>query len=149
MKTRILCTAAIALIVVGCGKQEPPAEEAPADVEEAVVIETPAPEVVVNDAFIRHMHIHADQVDDIMYALSDGDLEGARGPAIWLSRHREVEGIPEEWQPFLDGMRQAASDVANAPDIETARAAEDRMMTNCQGCHAEAGINVRQGPHHE
>jgi hypothetical protein len=152
----MICTTAIAFFAVACGQQQPPAEEAPAEdaaapsaVDEALTIESPEPRPMVNEAFIRHMHVHADQVDEIMLALSDNDLEGARGPAIWLSRHQEIEGIPDAWRPYLEGMREAASDLANAIDIEAARAAGDRMMSNCQGCHAEAGINVRQGPHHE
>jgi hypothetical protein len=144
MKTRIFCAAATALFVVGCGEQQPPAEEAPAPVDDAVAIETPAPQPFVNEAFIEHMHTHADQVDEIMIALSDDDLEAAKGPAAWLYRHQEVEGIPHEWEPYLIGMREAASTVESAADLETARSAADRIVANCQGCHKVAGVNVRQ-----
>jgi hypothetical protein len=144
MKARIICTAAIALSVVACGEKPPPAEEAPAPppVEEAVAIESPESPPFVNEAFIEHMHTHADQVDEIMIALSDDDLEGAKGPAAWLYRHEEVEGIPSEWQPFLIGMREAASTVESALDLEVARSAGERIVANCQGCHTAAGINV-------
>jgi len=144
MKARIICTTALALFFVGCGEKQPPAEEATAPLEEAVAIETPTSQPFVNEAFIDHMHTHADQVDEIMIALSDDDLEGAKGPAAWLYRHQEVEGIPAEWEPFLIGMREAASTVESAVDLETARGAAERIVANCQGCHTAAGINVRQ-----
>ena len=144
MKARIICTAAIALSFAACGEKPPPAEEAPAPppVEEAVAIEAPVSQPFINEAFIEHMHTHADQVDEIMIALSDDDLEGAKGPAAWLYRHEEVEGIPSEWQPFLIGMREAASTVESAVDLEVARSAGERIVANCQGCHTAAGINV-------
>ena len=144
MKARMICTAAIALSVVACGEKPPPAEEVPAPppVEEAVAIEAPVSQPFVNEAFIEHMHTHADQVDEIMIALSDDDLEAAKEPAVWLYRHQEVEGIPSEWKPFLIGMREAASAIDSAVDLETARGAADRIVANCQGCHTAAGINV-------
>jgi hypothetical protein len=54
-----------------------------------------------------------------------------------------VDGIPSAWQPHLSGMRDAARDVENAPDLETAHAASMRITRQCQACHAAAGI-IRQ-----
>jgi hypothetical protein len=144
MKARIICTAAIALIFAACGEKPPPAEEAPTTppVDEAVAIDDPVSQPFVNEAFLEHMHSHADQVDEIMIALSEDNLEAAKGPATWLYRHQEVEGIPHEWEPYLIGMREAASTVESAVDLETARSAAERIVANCQGCHTAAGINV-------
>jgi hypothetical protein len=87
------------------------------------------------------MHAHAEQLDNLNFALADNDLEGAMTAAYWLSGHQEVGGIREEWQPFLEGMREAAQDVEEASDLETARAAAERINLQCQGCHDAAGVN--------
>ena len=90
------------------------------------------------------MHAHAERVDELMYALDDGDLDGARTAAYWLSRHKTVEGIPDEWQMFVTGMREAASRVKGAADLQAARAAAEAISPHCQGCHAAAGILVKE-----
>ncbi|MDH3266843.1 MAG: hypothetical protein OEM25_07755, partial [Gammaproteobacteria bacterium] len=90
--------------------------------------------------FIEHMHRHAEEIDNINIALADGDLAAAMNPAAWLSRHDPVGGIPDDWQPYLIDMREAARAVESAPDLETAHAASIRITEQCQGCHAAAGI---------
>jgi mono/diheme cytochrome c family protein len=86
------------------------------------------------------MHAHAEQLDDLNFALADGDLPGALTAAYWLSGHQEVSGIREEWRPYLDGMREAAKAIEEAKDIEAARVAAERINENCQGCHEAAGV---------
>ena len=142
MKLHVLLIIGFALSVTGCEKKE---QAAPEQVEEAQTV-APAAELMVDkkseefEAFLRHMHTHADQVDEINMALADGDLDAAREPAAWLSRHEQVSGIPPAWQPHLTGMRDAARDVENAPDLEAARTASLRITRQCQACHAAAGI---------
>jgi len=80
-----------------------------------------------------------------MFALADDDLVGAMTPAFWLSRHDGVEGIPVEWQQYVTGMRQAASAVEAANDLETARVAAERISDQCQACHNAAGVNSLNG----
>jgi hypothetical protein len=94
----------------------------------------------MNDAFLKHMHRHADEVDDLNLALADGDLDAAIASANWLSRHDAVTGIPPEWQLYLDGMREAARAVGEASDPEAARLPAERITENCQGCHVAAGM---------
>lgn len=98
-----------------------------------------------DQAFIDHMHAHAEQLDDLMFALADGDLEGAMTPAFWLSRHDAVEGVPEEWQQYVTGMRKAAAAVESAGDLEAAKAAAERLSEQCQACHTAAGISTPNG----
>jgi cytochrome c556 len=100
-----------------------------------------AEEIARDEAFIDHMHAHAEQLDNLNFALADDDLEGAMTAAYWLSGHQEVSGIKDEWQPFLVGMRKAAQGVEEATDLEAARAAAERINDNCQGCHDVAGVN--------
>jgi hypothetical protein len=147
MKSRVFWTFALAFCLVACGKQ-PPAEETTvaAAAEASTVAAEPAPvkqespEPVLNQAFLDHMHAHAERVDELMYALDDGDLEAAMAPAYWLSRHNPIDGIQDDWQPFVQGMREAAAKVEQATDLQSARAAAEQISVHCQGCHAAAGI---------
>jgi hypothetical protein len=156
MKTRMFWTLALASCLIGCGKQ-PPAEETPvapaAEDPAAVVEQAPAASVPVESAamapafdqeFLDHMHAHAERVDELMYALDDGDLDGAKAAAYWLSRHKTVEGIPDEWQMYVNSMREAASRVEGAVDLDSARMAAEAISPQCQGCHAAAGILTKE-----
>ena len=87
------------------------------------------------------MHRHADQLDELMFALSDGDLVAAMTPAYWLSRHDSVEGVPDEWQPHLVGMREAALKIESVHDLDSARALAEEVSTHCQACHLAAGVD--------
>jgi hypothetical protein len=145
MKNHWFWATAVAFCLAACGEQRTPAPvEAPpiaAPAEESdVSAEALQPEAVVDRAFIDHMHAHADHMDEMMFALSDGDLEGAMTPAYWLSRHKAVEGVPEEWQQYLVGMREAALAVESATDIDTARSAAEDISHHCQACHTAAGV---------
>ena len=144
MKLHSLLIAGLAVCVTGCAEEQAPAPEpAPAPAEPPPAAEAPAVEAepARDAAFIDHMHVHAEQLDDLNFALADGDLEGAMTAAYWLSGHKEVSGIRDEWRPFLEGMREAAQAVEEAGDLETARAAAERINKNCQGCHDFAGVN--------
>jgi hypothetical protein len=148
MKMHALLIVGATLCIAGCAeKQEPVSEpaaepQAPPATAPAAVPEQAAPEVIERDAeFIDHMHAHAEQLDNLNFALADNDLEGAMTAAYWLSGHQEVTGIQDEWRPFLEGMRAAAQDVEEAADLDTARAAAERINKQCQGCHDVAGVN--------
>lgn len=133
-----------ALSITGCTKTEQPAPDA---IDEAQApppaVEAPPAEEKewLNDEFLKHMHRHADELDELNLALADGDLQTAIKSAIWLSRHDPVTGIPAEFRLYLDGMREAARDVAEATDVEAARLPAERISNNCQGCHVAAGID--------
>ncbi len=126
---------AIALCLAACSKQEP-AEPQPPESDQAT-----APAEEIDGAFIAHMHKHAKQLDDLMFALADGDLEAAGTPAYWLSQHETVEGIPEQWRNYVTSMRNAAYEVEMANNLETARAAAEEISAQCQGCHTAAGVS--------
>ncbi len=93
-------------------------------------------------ALLDHMHAHAEHLDDLNYALDDGNLERASTSAYWLSRHESIAGLPEYLQPFVVGMRDAARVVEDAADIETARAAAKGIGEACQACHDAADVSV-------
>jgi hypothetical protein len=147
MRLHALLFVGLAFFAAGCAeKQEPePAVEpqAPPAADTAVAEEQAAAEAesARGADFIDHMHAHAEQLDDLNFALADDDLEGAMAAAYWLSGHQEVDGIRKEWRPFLEGMREAAQAVEEAPDLDTARAAAERISDHCQACHDAAGVN--------
>ncbi len=143
MKVLTLLTAMFALSLAGCGKQESTEPEQAASEPAA-----PAPQAQAmqfDQAFIDHMHAHAEQLDELMFALADDDLDGAMTPAYWLSRHDAVSGVPDEWQQYIAGMRSAALAVEASTDLEAARAAAEEISVQCQGCHTAAGVNLLNG----
>lgn len=150
MRSRPFWVLAAALCFVACGKQPPtedvtaeaPAEQPALTEEPAAAEDTSSAELVFDQAFIEHMHVHAERVDELMFALDDGNLDAARSPAAWLSRHQAEDRIPDEWLPYLMAMRESARSVENATDIEVARAAAEQISVHCQGCHTAAGINA-------
>lgn len=91
--------------------------------------------------FLAHMHRHAEYLDALNMALAEGDFDAAMTPAYWLSRHDEVDGLPTAWQPYLESVREAAHNVENSVDLESARAAAEPITLQCQGCHTAAGVD--------
>ena len=134
MKLQVLLIIGFTLSLTACGNEE---QAAP---EQAAEATTTTPESYQYDGIIEHMHRHADQIDIINDALADDDLDASKVPARWLWRHETMIGVPDDWQPYLSAMRQAARDLGSATDLVTARAAATRITEQCQGCHVAAGI---------
>ena len=145
MKLHTLLIIGFAMSIAGCAKEE---QAVPEEVDEAQTA-TPATEALPvenkewqSDAFMKHMHLHAEKLDDLNFSLADGNFDAAMTPAYWMSRHETVGGAPSEMQPYLIGMREAARDVEEATDIAAAQLGAERINEQCQGCHAAAGITI-------
>ena len=134
MKLRTLLIIGFALSVSACANMD---QAAPQQATEATAAEMAAYEYA---GILRHMHSHADQIDLLNGALDDDDLEASKLPARWLWRHKTMTGVPDDWQPYLTDMRQAARDAENATDLASARAAAMRINENCQACHSAVGM---------
>jgi len=144
MKLHVLLIIGLALSVTGCENKEQAApEQVAAPAAESVTTVTPMAEMDSYEyaGILRHMHSHADRIDILNDALADDDLEAAKLPARWLWRHKTMVGVPDDWQPYLADMRQAARDVESATDLATARAAATRISENCQACHSAVGMD--------
>jgi len=140
MKLRSLLVVGIATGIAGCAEKEqavPSAAEEPAVETQAIA---PRVEDWRDPEFLEHMHKHAEQLDDLNFALDDGDLERAATPAYWLSQHDTATGIPSELQPIVYRMREAAGVVEAAEDIATARAAAQQISEQCLECHTKMGV---------
>lgn len=163
MRLHTLLIVGIALGAMGCAekKETAPAEEiaaepaAPATTEAAAAAESAAVEAesadetlaVVEDwrssELLDHMHAHAEHLDDLNYALDDGNLERATSAAYWLSNHKTVTGLPAELKPFVDGMREAAVAVEQATDLDAARVAAAKIGAQCQACHTATDVVIQ------
>ena len=165
MKLQVLLLIALAAGLAACAEKEQvaaPTEsetEAP-DTVAAEVPETEAMDAVEDEvmddpdatyadvqewrteALLDHMHAHAEQLDDLNYALDDGDLFRASTSAYWLSRHETIKGLPEDLQPYVAGLREAAQVVEAAEDLDTAKAAAKDVGAACQACHEAAEVSV-------
>ena len=144
MNLHMILVVGLVLSVTGCAEKEQVISES---VDKAPMTEAVVPAAVDenwrNDSFLNHMHVHADKLDELNFALADGDLEAAKTSAQWLSTHDTVSDIESDWLPYLYGMRTEAEAVQAAPDITTARAAAERISAQCQGCHAAVGIDTQ------
>lgn len=145
MRLHMLLVIGFAIGVVGCAEKEQAAPEQGSEMETAAPVAEPeATPAEIDDwrnsDFLDHMHAHAEHLDELNYALGDGDLEKAMTPAYWLSRHKTVSNVPADLQPFVVRMREAARAVEGAEDLAPARAAALRISTECQGCHVAVGV---------
>jgi len=141
MNWKTMTIVSLTLCLTACAKK-PEAGQETAEPAAAVQDAMPAESMEwKNEALLAHMHEHADQLDNLNFALADDDLMGAMTPAYWLSRHEGDSGFPERFQRYVEGMRQAARAVETAPDLDSAKAAAERITVECQGCHEEAGVD--------
>lgn len=142
MRLPVYFALAVVLTVTGCEKKDTSLQQPMSDTEvpAAQAIE-PAQEDIAypGGPLVRHMHMHAAQLERLNAALDAGDLVAAGTPAYWLSRHEALPNMPETWRPHIAKMRMAAEAVEAAGDIETARAAAARIEDGCRGCHEAAG----------
>ena len=146
MKLHMILVIGFVLTATGCAEKEQvlpePVDEATVTAPDAVAI-TAGNEIWRNDSFREHMHLHAEKLDDLNYALADGDLEAAKTPANWLAGHDTHNDVQSDWLPHLYRLRTEAAAVESAPDLATARAAADRISAQCQECHDAVGINTQ------
>ncbi len=145
MKLNMIFLIGLAAGMAGCTEKEQATPEQADEMPPAVsAVESEAIPAPTEDwrasKFLDHMHAHAEHLDDLNYALDDGDFDGAMTPAYWLSRHETVGGLPADLQPFLVRMREAARAVEETKDLAAARAAAGRIGKECQSCHTAAGV---------
>jgi soluble cytochrome b562 len=146
MKLQTILIFGFILVATACAKKE----QGPALSGEEMPMAAPDAAVSIaesgiweNESFVAHMHEHAEKLDELNFALSDGDLEAAKASAHWLSTHDTNSDIQADWMPYLYRMRSEAEAVEAAADIETATAAAQRITAQCQDCHASAGIRTQ------
>lgn len=148
MKLHFLLVVGIAAGIAGCAKEDQASPESASEMESAKSAMTEAAAIASeaddwrNSEFLEHMHMHAEKLDELNFALDDDDLDGAMTPAYWLSQHDTVDDLPSDLQPIVYRMREAAGAVEKASDLETARAAAQEISDQCQACHVAVGVTT-------
>ena len=83
----------------------------------------------------EHMRDHFEQVRGVQAGVIRGDLNAVRAAAKWVATHEALEGMPQDWEPYVVQMRSAAEEAVAAPDIATAAVATATMGSTCAACH--------------
>ena len=145
MKLHMILVVGCVLTAAGCAEKEQvtteAVDEAPMTAPESVA-PTAGNKIWQNETFRMHMHVHAEKLDDLNYALADGDLEAAKTPAKWLADHDSETDVQSDWLPILYRMRTEAEAVQAAPDLAIARGAAERITAQCQECHVAVGVST-------
>ena len=143
MRLRTIMVLGLVLGVAACVNKEQDSSSAAGDAATGIASATAVDEVWQDESFIAHMHLHAEKLDDLNFALADDDLEAAKAAAEWLATHDTDSNIRSDWMPHLYRMRTEAEAVVAAPDIASAGSAAQRITVQCQECHRAAGINAQ------
>ena len=145
MKLGTFLIVGLGFFVAGCAEKEQAAEPAAPEPEGMAAESEELAPWETDDSwrsaeFIAYMHEKAEKLDEINFALADGDLAATKVPADWLATHETFEDVQGEWLPYQYAMRAEAEAVVAATDIATAKAAAERITARCQACHAAVGI---------
>ena len=146
MRLRTILVLSVVLGATGCAEKEQPSSTPAGDTAMTApdaAAATAVDEIWRDESFIDHMHLHAEKLDDLNFALADDDLETAKAAAQWLASHDTDSNIQSDWMPFLYRMRTEAEAVADAQDIASAQAAAQRITTQCRECHRAVGIDAQ------
>jgi len=122
---RIIVPLAAALVAAACNS----ASNEDAGRNEPQAVET----------FAEHMHGHLVHVDAIKTAVIAGNLDATREHSVWLSEHDEPPGMPDDWSPYVEEMRQYAAVAASARDLERVAVAVSEIARTCGDCHRTHG----------
>jgi hypothetical protein len=95
------------------------------------------------------MYVHYSQVDAIVQAVVDGDVDGTRSPARWLAGHRGDE-FPAAGAEALEMMRAEGRIILAQENITEIAMSVPRMGMACGACHTAVNggprINVDMAP---
>jgi mono/diheme cytochrome c family protein len=92
-----------------------------------------------------HMHEHLARITAIKSLIIMGNLEAIREPARWLADHDAVAGLPANFEPFVDLMRQYARQVDTATDLNAAAMSVSHMARTCSNCHTVNDVVIEFG----
>lgn len=93
--------------------------------------------------YAQHMSAHFEEAADIQAAIIRGDIDAVREPAKWLADHPDVEGVPENWGPYVKDMRAEARLVGEARTFSAASQATASLIAICGTCHEALGARPR------
>jgi cytochrome c553 len=143
----------LVLVGAGCGSPaaapEAPPDEAPSVEERAASeeepSETPPPsaEGPQSDTPLpERMHEHFTLAVAARDALTQADVEGARGHLTALAELPPTASYPATWQPQLVPFQTAARAAAAATDLDALALAVADVGLACAGCHQAVGAEI-------
>ena len=130
MKTVFWLTSITALTLIAATSRILPAQEVRAENETDVATQ---------------MHEHLGRITEIKSLIIMGKLDGVREPAIWLADHEAVDGLPADFERYMDLMRQYAREVNNATDLQSAAIVVSGMAKTCSNCHLVNDVEIEFG----
>jgi len=90
----------------------------------------------------EHMRLHFSSISAIKTFIVAGQLEGVSESALWLKEHETSPGLPGDWAPYVEQMRQYADQTASAKHLVFAAAAVSEMARICGDCHVANGVDL-------
>ncbi len=91
---------------------------------------------------LAQMRHHFGQVFVIHEALIRGDLAATRAPATQLGRLPTPSGMADKAGPYVDAIRLAGRQAADATTLQSAATAVASMLRQCGDCHRAVGVPV-------
>ncbi len=88
------------------------------------------------------MDLHYLKVNQIHDAVVKGDLDVAKATAKWIVENTVKDEMPIKWRPNVPPVVDAATDVVEATDLETASKGLAELGNACGKCHAAMGIEM-------
>lgn len=95
--------------------------------------DTPLPEYM-QEHFVRGVQIRD--------AIVRGDLDEAKATAQAMADDEPTAELPPNWGEHVTTLRNAAGDVAQAPDLEEAGLRLASLASACAGCHTAVGASI-------
>lgn len=128
-------------LLLACVPLNPPPEPAPVDARAALR---------------SHMQEHQAHATAALDGVLSGDVERAREDLRWIAEHPAQPGEPATWGNWLNQVRVAAAEGAQAAELREQARAVAQLGNACGGCHQSLGLDtwgplpppVPEGPGH-
>ena len=121
------------MLAIGCGgshRQAPAPSDPGREPQPSFVTQVPTS--------IEGMHERLAAAQRVEHGIVWGRLDEAQSQARLLLAFEEPQALPT-WQPFFEAVKNAAREVANAPDLAAAATATAALGAACASCHLSIG----------
>lgn len=119
----------IAMQLFSCAKAVPVVPGVP---DEAFPAETAA-----------HMNAHFSLASEARRAVIRGDLGGTQAAAQELVDLEPLDGLPDQWRPWVADMKGVSALVVDSSNLDEAASAVSALGLSCAGCHTATGGGPR------
>lgn len=116
---------------------EPAAAPEPAPAEPTVDAQPTPDNPPMGSSVERIMQAHFKDALLIRQAVIAGKPEEAANPATVISHIRDLDKLPEGWQPFVERMQQTAQRITDSTNAAQTAAAAADLGVSCGMCHQQ------------